>query len=163
MTTRTQWVRNVADSHRNISRLQRLSFRCPWRIADSSAIPRIFNFLLLCADARSCNPFHPSPHDRRPTGEAGRRPFGSCRVPPPQTSTPDPPSLPPARPQSPPLGSPRRRLVRAVYTAVPADPFGPCSEAVDPPAPSPNPDQAQVPPALLAERQPQARSQGPVQ
>src|SRR5215471_4446988 len=60
-------------------------------------------------------------------------------------------------------GSPRRRLVRAVYTAVPDNPFGPCSEAVDPPAPSPNPDQAQVPPALLAERQAQARSQGSVQ
>src|SRR6266581_945997 len=33
MTTRTQWVRNVADSHRNISRLQRLSFRCPMKVS----------------------------------------------------------------------------------------------------------------------------------
>src|SRR6516162_8164297 len=29
MTTRTQWVRNVADSHRNRSILQRLSFIWP--------------------------------------------------------------------------------------------------------------------------------------
>src|SRR5438876_12069900 len=33
MTTGTQWVRNVADSHRNISRLQRLSFRCPMKVS----------------------------------------------------------------------------------------------------------------------------------
>ena len=29
ITTRTQWVRNIADSHRNRSMLQRLSFACP--------------------------------------------------------------------------------------------------------------------------------------
>ena len=29
----TQWVRNVADSHRNRSILQRLSFRCPMKLS----------------------------------------------------------------------------------------------------------------------------------
>src|ERR1700722_6116121 len=33
MTTRTQWVRKVTDSHRNRSILQRLSFICPGTLA----------------------------------------------------------------------------------------------------------------------------------
>src|SRR6266851_6794806 len=33
MTTRTQWVRNVADSHRNRSTLQRLSFMWPRKVS----------------------------------------------------------------------------------------------------------------------------------
>src|SRR5216684_5686673 len=33
MTTRTQWVRNVADSHRNRSILQRLSFMWPRKVS----------------------------------------------------------------------------------------------------------------------------------
>src|ERR1700694_4872146 len=33
MTTRTQWVRNVADSHRNRSTLQRLSFMWPRNVS----------------------------------------------------------------------------------------------------------------------------------
>src|SRR5205807_468964 len=82
-----------------------------------------------------------SHHDRRPTCESGRRLFRSCRVRPRQTSTADPQSLAPACSQSPPIGSHRCRLVRSIYAAVPADPFGPCSEAVDSPAPSPNHDQ----------------------
>jgi hypothetical protein len=49
------------------------------------------------------------------------------------------------------MGSHRRRLVRSVYAAVPADPFGHRSEAVDPTAPSPDPDQLQVPEVILTE------------
>src|SRR5438270_4319360 len=136
---------------------------CPWRIANLPGIPRVFAFLLRCGNARSRDPFHPSHHDRRPTCESGRRPFHSCRVRPRQTSTADPQSLAPARSQSPPSGSHRCRLVRSIYAAVPADPFGHRPEAVDPSAPSPDPDQAQVPPAFLPERQAQARSQGSLQ
>src|SRR5206468_5509495 len=33
MTTRTQWVRNVADSHLNRSMLQRLSFMWPRKVS----------------------------------------------------------------------------------------------------------------------------------
>src|SRR5207249_2254449 len=109
--------------------------------------------------ARSRDPFHPSPHDRRPTGEAGRRPFRSCRVPPHQTSTPNPQSLAPARSPSPPFGPPRRRLVRSVDAAVPPDPFRHRSETFDSLAPPPGPEEPRVSPPLLFPAEEGARTQ----
>src|SRR5260370_26389236 len=38
MTTRTQWVRNVADSHWNRSMLHRLSFMWPRNVSQEGAI-----------------------------------------------------------------------------------------------------------------------------
>ena len=41
MTTKTQWVCNVADSHRNRSILQRLSFRCPMKVSQEGQLSHI--------------------------------------------------------------------------------------------------------------------------
>src|SRR5438874_2166964 len=132
---------------------------CPWRIANLPGIPRVFALLLECGNARSCNPFHPSPHDRRPTGAAGRRPFRSSRVRAPQTSTPNPQSLAPARSPSRPFGPPRRRLVHSVDAAVPPDPFRHRSETFDCLAPPPGPEEPKVSPPLLLPAEEEARAQ----
>src|SRR5213592_4652284 len=70
---------------------------CPWRIANLPGIPRVFTLLLECGNARSRDPFHPSPYDRRPSCRSRRPPLRSSRVRAPQTSTPNPQSLAPAR------------------------------------------------------------------
>src|SRR5437763_10439677 len=86
---------------------------CPWRIANLPGIPRVFALLLECGNARSRDPFHPSPHDRRPSCNSRWPPLRSSRVRAPQTLTPNPQSLAPARSPSPPFGPPRRRFVRS--------------------------------------------------
>ena len=96
---------------------------CPWRIANLPGIPRVSRFLLRYRYERFHDPFHPPPHHRCPTCRSRRRPFRTCRVHPRQASTPNPQSFAPARSQSPPLGSHRRRLVRSVCTALAAHPF----------------------------------------
>src|SRR6266700_8167715 len=77
----------------------------------------------------------------------------------PQTSTPNPQSLAPARSPSPPLGPPRRRFVRSVDAAVPPDPFRHRSETFDSLAPPPGPEEPKVSPPLLFPAREQARAQ----
>src|SRR6516162_8979921 len=120
--------------------LSRREPRCLWRIANLRGILRVFAWLLECGNARYRDPFHPFHHDPCPPYGSGRCPFRCCRVRPTQTSTADPPSLPPARPEPPPLGSHPRWWVYPFHAALPADPLGNRAEAVDPPAPSPDPD-----------------------
>jgi len=78
--------------------LQRQS--CPWQIANSPGIPRVFSFLLPSGYARPRDPFHPSHHDRRPTLGSGRHPFCGRRVRSCQATTPDPQSFAALVPQA---------------------------------------------------------------
>src|SRR5438309_4663519 len=136
-----------------------LFFTCPWRIANLAGIPRIFALLLECGNARSRDPFHPSPHDRRPSCRSRRPPLRSSRVRAPQTSTPNPQSLAPARSPSPPFGPPGRRLLRSVDAAVPPDPFRHRSDTFDSFPPPPGPDEPKVSPPLLFPAEEEARAQ----
>src|SRR5262249_43832754 len=121
--------------------------------------PRVFALLLECGNARSRDPFHPSPHHRRPSCRSRRPPLRSSRVRAPQTSTPDPQSLAPARSPSPSFGPPRRRLVRSVDAAVPPDPFHHRSENLPLPSSPPGPEEPKVsaPPLFPAEEEARAQ------
>src|SRR5215813_8657308 len=132
---------------------------CPWRIANLPGIPRVFALLLECGNARSRDPFHPSPHDHRPSCRLRRPPLRSSRVRAPQTSTSNPQSLASARSPSPSFGPPRRRLVRSADAAVPPDLFRHRSETFDSLAPPPGPEEPKVSPPLLFSAEEEARAQ----
>jgi hypothetical protein len=56
MTTRTQWVRNVADSHLNRTRLQRMSFMWPGKVSQEGprgSCPRVERQGDLLGDSRT--------------------------------------------------------------------------------------------------------------
>src|SRR5437762_8691346 len=102
---------------------------------------REFCFVVECGNTRSRDPFHPSPHDRRPSRRSRRPPLRRSRVRAPQTSTPNPQSFAAAVTESTHFRSPRRRFVCSPRSHSSPDPFSHRSETFDSLAPPLGPEE----------------------